>query len=107
MSAVFMHDFPSFSEVPHGADEKAEVADKADGFQPLLPDFFFSRWVGLRGDNIGRAGAQFTTQPGRLNWRESILHAKPTHFRHIKNIFKNHEGREIDLQSEGMTDINK
>lgn len=41
VSAVFMHDFPSFSKVPHGGDEKAEVADKADGFQPLLPDFFF------------------------------------------------------------------
>lgn len=41
MSAVFMHDFPSFSKVPHGGDEKAEVADKADGFQPLLPGFFF------------------------------------------------------------------
>lgn len=104
MSAVFLHDFPSFSKVPHGGDEKAEVADKADGFQPLLPDFFL-RWVGLRGDNIGRAGAQCTTQPGRLNWRECTLHAKPTHFRHIK-IFKNHEGREMGLQSEGMTDIN-
>lgn len=74
VSAVFMHEFPSFSKVPHGGDGKAGVADKADNFQPHLPGFFF-QMGGLRGDNIGRANAQFTTQPSGLTWRESIFHA--------------------------------
>ncbi len=58
---MFMHDFPSFSKVPHGRDQKAEVADKDDNFLPHSPDFFSDG--GLEGDNIGRENTQFTTQP--------------------------------------------
>lgn len=63
MSAVFMHDFPAFSEVPSIGDQKAEVADKADNFQPHLPEFI----------RIG-------------NWREITLGERPHSSAHMFSL---------------------